>query len=474
MRKTNKPAIGLLLCCGLIIATAAGVNTLTARQDLVSETAALISQAKEQGLNYLNTKDSKAKDAAKKNLEKAEKQLKDYLKQQSNCEKCYELLAETYLYRAYFGFAKDYDKCVETAGKGLQLFPNNHRLALLKGYAHYNCEEYDQALRALNRYLMTTTEDETAKAQARQVQNACQQKFLTDWNRQANFYQSKESRIEAFNAQTNRMEIIFQITPEYELNLGNQGFSAITAQKPQFNDPEIQTYIQGLVDRLVAKNPGSNFSYKVTLINSSEVNAVTPPGHIIVYLGLLQFAENESELAAVLAHELAHNYGHHHGRAAIKEFTAKSLAGAILGAINPQGAIQQTIAQLSASIGINLIMRAYSRFEEKEADFYGSHILYNAGYDPTAFSMVFTKMYKLNPKQPVKFLSTHPPAPDRAAYMIDYVEAFPLGSTEVKTDSAEFKKIKAKVMTMTPAGPQKQLPGKGVIPPVGTEGKLGH
>ncbi|MBS1811473.1 MAG: M48 family metalloprotease [Acidobacteria bacterium] len=464
MQRPNRIGTDLLLCLALMVWPIAAATAF--QPDWVSQTAALISQAKEQGLNYLNTRDNKAKDIAKKNLEKAEKQLKDYVKKQNDCERCFELLAETYLYRAYFGFSKDYDNCVETAQKGLQLFPNNYRLALLKGYAHYNCEEYDQALRALNRYVMTTTDDEATKAQARQVQNTCQDKFLTNWNRQANFYQSKESRIEGFNSQTNRMEVVFQITPEYELNLGSQGFAAITQQKPPYNDPEIQTYLQTLVDKLVAKNPGSNFAYKVTVLNSPEVNAVTPPGHIIVYTGLLAFADNESELAAVMSHELAHNYAHHQGRAAIKEFTTRSIAGAILQAVNPQGAIQQTIAQLSATIGLNLIMRAYSRFEEKEADHYGAHILYNAGYDPTAFSMVFAKMYKMSPKQPIKFLSTHPPAPDRAAYMIDYVEAFPIGSTEVKTDSAEFKQIKAKVMALMPSAMQQKTPGKGVIPPL--------
>jgi beta-barrel assembly-enhancing protease len=460
MRKMVCIGIGLLLFWWPVSVPFAMEN----QPDWLGQTASLISQAKDQGSNYLNTKNNSAKDIAEKNLSKAEKQLKDYLKQPSSCEKCYELLTETYLYRTYFGFDKDYDKCVETAEKGLQLYPSNFRLTLLKGYAHFNAEEYEQALRALNQYFLLTTDDEATKAKARQMQNTCREKFLTNWNRQANFYQSKESRIEGFNAQSNRIEVLFQITPEFELNLGSQGFAAITAQKPVYNDPEIQTYLQTLTDKLIARNPNSSFGYKVTVLNSPEVNAVTPPGHIIVYMGLIAFAENESELAAVLSHELAHNYAHHQGRAAIKELTARNFAGIILKAVNPQGVINQTIAQLSTAIGMNLVMRAYSRFEEKEADHYGAHLLYNAGYDPTAFSMVFTKMYKLSPNQPVKFLSTHPPAPDRAAYMIDYVEAFPIGSTEVKTDSAEFRQIKAKATALLPTTTPQKAPGKGVIP----------
>ena len=464
MRSISQLSIGCLLA--LILAMTAPAQPAVAVQagQEVAQAETLIKQGREAGLTYLNQRDDRAKDTAKKNLERAEKMMKEQLKKQSDCEKCYELLAECYLYRSFFGFARDYDKSIETADKGLKLFPANSRLSLIKGYAHYNCDEYDQALRALNRYILAASGD-PAVEQARQVQAACQQKFLTNWNRQASFYQSRESRIESFNPQTGKMEVAFQVTPEFELNLGSQGFAALTAQAQPFNDPEIQNYLQNLVDRLVARNPGSSFTYKLTLINSPEVNAVTPPGHIIVYLGLLNFADNESELAAILSHELAHNYAHHHARAVIKSYLAQNVAGAIIGAISPQGAVKQTLAQFAASLGINLFMRAYSRFEEKEADLYGSHLLFNAGYDPTAFSMVFTKMYKLSPKQPVRFLSTHPPTPDRATYMIDYVEAFPFGSTEVRTDSAEFQKIKARIKAIMPAAPAQKLPGKGVIPP---------
>jgi len=85
------------------------------------------------------------------------------------------------------------------------------------------------------------------------------------------------------------------------------------------------------------------------MVNSPEINAITPPGHMIVYLGLLGFAGSEAELAAVLSHELAHNYAHHQVRAVIKGYVAQILAGATLQAINPQGQVRQTLAQFAAS-----------------------------------------------------------------------------------------------------------------------------
>lgn len=215
--------------------------------------------------------------------------------------------------------------------------------------------------------------------------------------------------------------------------------------------------------RITSKSPGSNFSYKVTVVNSPEVNAVTPPGHIIVYTGLFAFADNEAQLAGVLSHELAHNYGHHAARAVIKNYHAQSVANAVIRAINPQNATAQILTQLGANIGLTLFSRAYSRFEEKEADHYGAHLMFNAGYSPLEASSFFLKMSKAGAKQPPKFLSTHPPILDRANYVMDYLDSFPADGREFRMDSEEFKKIKARIV---PAQQKQNVPGRGVLPPM--------
>ena len=308
---------------------------------------------------------------------------------------------------------------------------------------------------------MLTVDPNTA-AQITQILQTSQQQFLTNWNRQASFYQSRESRIEQYNPQTYRNEIAFQVTPDFELQLGAQGFAALTNNAPKIADPEIQTYLESLVTRLISKSPGSAFSYKITVVNSPEVNAVTPPGHIIVYTGLLAFADNEAQLAGVLSHELAHNYGHHQARAVIKNYLAQSIANAALRAINPQNQTAQLLGYLGANIGLSLFSRAYSRFEEKEADQYGAHLMFNAGYSPLDASSFFLKMSKASGKQPPKFLSTHPPLLDRADYLTEYLESFPADGREFRVDSEEFKKIKARLV---PSQPQQRTPGRGVLPP---------
>ena len=418
----------------------------------------LIQQAREQGLQYLNNKDDRAKKVAKSNLEQTEKFLKDELKRNAACEKCFELLTATYLYKTYFGFERNYDDCFKTAAQGLASFPKNGRIAFYKGYAHYNSRDYAEANKAFKAALLTV--DANTAAQINQTLLDSQQRFLTDWNRQANYYQTKESRIET--AQGFKMVTAFQVTPEWEMQLGGQGFAALTANAPKVVDAEIQTYLQNLTTRLLSKSPGSPFNYQITLVNSPEVNAVTPPGYIIVYTGLLAFADNEAQLAGVLAHELAHNYAHHQARAVIKNYYAQSAANALVSLVSPQNQTGQIFASLGANIGLTLISRAYSRFEEKEADHYGAHLMFNAGYSPLDASSFFLKMSKASGKQPPKFLSTHPPLLDRADYLVAYLDSFPADGREFRVDSEEFKKIKARLV---PAQSQQRAPGRGVLPP---------
>jgi predicted Zn-dependent protease len=433
-------------------------------QAVIAQADVLLKQARETGASYANNKDEPSKKATKKALEEAEKLMKDALKRDPSCEKCTEHLARAYLYKSYFGFEKDYDDCLKVATQGLTRFPANAMLAYIKGVAHYNSGEYAEAVRALNRYIAGTTNDPKGTAQAQQLMQDSQQRFMNSWYKHADFYQSKDSRIETMGPGFKKVTL-FQVTPQWELQLGGQAFTAVTNESPTLQDQEIQTYIEGLVQRLTSKTPGPSFAYKVTVLKSPAVNAMTVPGHVFVNLGLFAFAESESEFVGVLAHEMGHNYGHHAGRRFIKAVQAQQWVNLAASMVNPQNQMAQLATQLAGQIGVQLFILAYSRGEEKEADLYGAHLMYNAGYDPTALSMFFTKMYKANPKQPVRFLSTHPPVPERAAYLIDYTEAFPLGASEVKTDSADFQKIRARVLAAMQTAPGPQAPGKAVLPP---------
>ena len=385
--------------------------------------------------------DKRAKDQAEKALDKAEDQFEKAAKADRACAECVEGLAASLFLKAFLGIDKNYKKALETATKGLETFPASANLAYYAGYSHFGEKNYADASRLLNRFLMASVGPPDAEASARQLLDTTRKQFLENWYKHQDYYKSDESRVTRFNPATKQNELLLQVTPEYETSLAQQAFVQITSNAKQVQDAELQAYLEQLVNRMVEKSPG--------------------PGHIIVYRGLLAFAETEAELAGVLAHELAHNYGHHSARSLVKEYHTKVLAailaGALTQAIKPQNELVAILPALVTTIGAGLFMRAYSRAEEKEADLYGSHILFNAGYSPTALSAFFTKLYKENPKQPMKLLSTHPPLPDRADYLIDYSEAFPLDK-EMKADSEDFQKIRARI---APPRPQ-----KAVLPPL--------
>src|SRR5687768_7305248 len=138
-------------------------------QDIFAQVESLIQQGRQQGLDYLNSKDDKTKKSAKKSLEEAEKLIKKELKKEPNCEKCFEFLTVTYFYQTYFGFSKDYDDCLKTAGEGLTKFPANSRLGYLKGSAYYNSGQYSESIRTFNRLLMNPDLDAQSTAQVNQV-----------------------------------------------------------------------------------------------------------------------------------------------------------------------------------------------------------------------------------------------------------------------------------------------------------------
>ena len=431
------------------------------QNDRISQAEYLIQEARDEGIRYLNTENKRSKDTAKKNLKKAEQILNDLLKKDRDCMVCTENLVEAYFYQAYFKFVKNYNRCIETAEKGLDRFPESTRLVFFQGYAYYNSEQYADASKSLNYYMLLASGDPNAEEQVRQILDDAQHQFLNSWNKQSDFYNSKESKIFTYNQQTYQFQTIFQVTPNWELNTGNQAHRHLSSELAQVNDPDLQMYLDDLTHRLLSRTPGPYSNYKVTILDSPQINAVTPPGHIIIYTGLLRFVDTEAQLAGVLAHELAHNYGHHSAQRYIKAYHTTNLTNSIYKAIDPQGNWAQYGAQIGAQIVNDLFLKAHSRDKEKEADLYGAHILFNAGYNPTALSEFFLKLYKYNPKHPPKFLSTHPPSPDRVNYLTDYLESFPM-DRETRVSSETFERIKRKYgsIQLKPTDA-----GRGIMPP---------
>jgi predicted Zn-dependent protease len=283
------------------------------------------------------------------------------------------------------------------------------------------------------------------------------QRFLSDWNTRADFYRSGDSKFGNF-----------QITPAYELEMGR----SVTISVTPSTDAEAQQFVAQVVDRVIKGSPADGVAASVQLVSSDNANALTVPGRMFISDRMLQYVNSEAELAAVAAHELGHLYGHHASRRLIKAARGKALVGFLGGALAGAGVRPnaQALAALAGNIGLDLYLKAFDRAEEFEADRFATHLLFNAGYDPSALPMVLQRLQAEHQQRPIPLLSTHPPMRDRLDDLRKYLASFPPVTTTVNAAAFDraIKKVAAPgVPAAPPTAPAAVAPPPALsLPPV--------
>jgi predicted Zn-dependent protease len=186
-----------------------------------------------------------------------------------------------------------------------------------------------------------------------------------------------------------------------------------------YNDAKLQVMLERTVERLVAASDRPDLHYKVTMLNSQSINAFAlPTGQLYVTRGLVALANDESEVASVLAHEMGHVVARH---AAIREEQAKQAA--LVGRVVSDVISDPEIGALALAKS-KLALASFSRAQEFEADGIGIGIASRAGYDPYGAVRFLTSMEhnsELKPQQTATaidprapdFLSSHPATPER-------------------------------------------------------------
>jgi predicted Zn-dependent protease len=184
-----------------------------------------------------------------------------------------------------------------------------------------------------------------------------------------------------------------------------------------YQDARLEALIGRTVNKLVAASERPDLHYKVTILNSSAVNAFAlPTGQLYVTRGLLALANDTSELASVLAHEMAHVIARH---AAIREEQARQVMGGSHAAA-AAGVLNDPQVSAMALAKSKITLATFSRDQELEADGIGVGISSRAGYDPygaVRFLTAMSRNAELRPNgdspQFLDFLSSHPTTPDR-------------------------------------------------------------
>ncbi|MBT8123265.1 MAG: M48 family metalloprotease, partial [Gammaproteobacteria bacterium] len=162
-----------------------------------------------------------------------------------------------------------------------------------------------------------------------------------------------------------------------EINLGKQAHQQVMKQYRPYNDPALQSYVEGLVDELGKKSHRANLVYHVTVLDSPQINAFAlPGGYLYITRGIMAYMNSEAELAGVLGHELGHITARH-GVRQQSAGTVAGILGAGVGILTGSGQAAQ-----AANIGSTALIRGYGRSHELEADRLGAEYLANVGYDP--------------------------------------------------------------------------------------------
>jgi predicted Zn-dependent protease len=201
---------------------------------------------------------------------------------------------------------------------------------------------------------------------------------------------------------------------EHEIALGKQLSAEVERQAKFINDPVVTEYVNRVGQNLV-RNSDAQVPFTIKVIDSDVVNAFAlPGGFFYVNSGLILHADEESELAGVMAHEIAHVCARHGTKQATKGEIAQ------LAMIPAMIFIPYTLAGYAIYQGmqfaIPMAFLQFTRTDEAEADYLGLQYMYKAGYDPNAFVAFFEKVASDEKKQPgtiPKIFSTHPPTPER-------------------------------------------------------------
>jgi beta-barrel assembly-enhancing protease len=231
---------------------------------------------------------------------------------------------------------------------------------------------------------------------------------------------------------------------ESEIRMGKEYATQIESSLKLVTDPVINEYVNRVGQNLV-RNSDAKVPFTIKVVDSDVINAMAlPGGFFYVNSGLILAADDEAELAGVMAHEIAHVAARHTTRQLTR---AQFVNYASLPLIFIGGGIGLA-AREAAGIGIPMTFLKFSRGFEAEADYLGIQYMYKAGYDPNEFVNFFEKVQAQEKKKPgsmAKVFMDHPQTPDRIAKSQEEIATILPAKEQYIETTSEFNDIKARL-----------------------------
>ncbi len=234
------------------------------------------------------------------------------------------------------------------------------------------------------------------------------------------------------------------ISTQEEVQIGKENAAQVRQQMPVLPDSHpVSKYVQQLGKKLVAVMPQPSWPYEFHVVQEKDINAFAlPGGPLFINVGTIQAADNEAQLAGVIAHEMSHVYMRHSTKQASKQMAAQvplSILGGMLG-----GGAGAQLAKLGISFAAGSVFLKYSRDAEAQADNVGARIMYMAGYNPAEMANFFKKLEQEGGARGPQFFSDHPNPGNREAAIAKEVASFP--QKNFQTDSSNFTQARQQAM----------------------------
>ncbi len=234
---------------------------------------------------------------------------------------------------------------------------------------------------------------------------------------------------------------------EKQIAMGKQYAQQVESTVKLIQDPVVTEYVNRVGQNLV-RNSDAQVPFTIKVIDSDDINAFAlPGGFFYVNSGLILAADEEAELAGVMAHEIAHVAACH----AARENTRGNLMNmASIPLIFVGGAIGYAGYE-AAGLALPMTFLHFSRGFEGEADYLGMQYMYKSGYDPQAFISFFEKVQAQEKKKPgtlAKAFSTHPQTPDRIAKSQEEIAQILPARAQYVVSTSEFDDVKSRLATI--------------------------
>jgi hypothetical protein len=254
-------------------------------------------------------------------------------------------------------------------------------------------------------------------------------------------------------------------TKEQDIELGKEAARQVEKEMIVVTDPVLNDYVRRIGEKLAATPEADGFPYSFKIVHDKTINAFAlPGGPTYLHTGLLAAADNEAQVAGVMAHEIAH-VALRHGTNQLSKANLIQLPAALAAAaVDRTGSLWGRLVQMGINLGAGSLLLKYSRDAERDADLLGTRIMARVGYDPREMARFFEKLEASGGSRGLQFFSDHPNPGNRIKAVEAEIQYLPQ-RTYTTGDPREFEKIKQRVASLGEPPARKSSPPRPSLKP---------